>query len=115
MPACLAPPLFPRSVHLYCGTHTVAVTEREGGFERALPIRIGRDCWVGGNVTIMGGVEIGDGCTIGAGSTVTRDIPAYSVVAGTPARVLKTLAPEERGTDFKRKQEAEAAAAGPAK
>ena len=52
----------------------------------------------------MGGVEIGAGCTIGAGSTVTRDIPAYSVVAGTPARVLKTLLPEERGTDWKRKQ-----------
>ncbi len=34
------------SVHVYCGTHSVAVTEREQGYERALPISIGRDTWV---------------------------------------------------------------------
>jgi acetyltransferase-like isoleucine patch superfamily enzyme len=76
------------------------VTEREQGLERALPIKIGRDCWLGGNVSVMAGVTIGDGCTIGSNSTVTRDIPAYSVAAGSPARVIKTLADGERGVEW---------------
>jgi maltose O-acetyltransferase len=92
--------LFGPNVHIYAGTHSVSVTEREQGIEHALPIKIGRDCWLGGNVTVMAGVTIGDGCTIGANSTVTRDIPSYSVAAGTPARVLKTLQPEERGVEW---------------
>ncbi len=47
------------------------------------------------------GVNIGQGVTVAAGSIVTRDIPDFSVVAGNPARVLKTLAPEERGSRAK--------------
>jgi acetyltransferase-like isoleucine patch superfamily enzyme len=43
------------------------------------------------------GVEIGEGCTIGAGSTVTRDIPAWSVAVGNPARIVKVLEESERG------------------
>lgn len=53
------------------------------------PVHIGEDCWFGTNVVIMPGVDIGRGCVIGANSTVTRDIPPYSIAAGSPARVLR--------------------------
>ena len=55
------------------------------------PVYIGKNVWVGRNVCIMPGVTIGYGCVIGANSVVTHDIPAYSVAAGVPAKVIKTI------------------------
>ena len=52
--------------------------------------KIGRDVWIGTNAVVLGGVTIGDGCVIGAGSVVTKDLPAYSVAVGVPARVVRT-------------------------
>lgn len=45
--------LFGPNVHLYGGTHSVSITERETGAERALPIAVGKNTWVGGNVSIL--------------------------------------------------------------
>ena len=53
------------------------------------PVRIGNNVWIGDNVTILSGVTIRDGAIIGAGSVVTKDVPAYSVAVGNPARVIK--------------------------
>lgn len=88
--------LFGPNVSIYCGTHSVSVKERKEGLERSLPVSIGADTWVGGGSIIMAGVKIGRGCTIGAGSVVTRDVPDWSVAAGSPCRVLRTLSEEER-------------------
>lgn len=54
-------------------------------------IRIDRGCQLGMNVTVMPGVHIGEGCIIGTGALVTKDIPAWSIAAGVPAKVIKTL------------------------
>ena len=46
---------------------------------------------IGTNATILGGVTVGEGAIIGAGSVVTRDVPAYTVVAGNPAKILREI------------------------
>lgn len=85
--------LFGPFVSIFAATHETGVQSRRDGVEYAMPVVIGDDCWVGGNTTIMPGVTIGRGCTIGAGSVVTRDIPDFSVAVGSPARVVKSVAP----------------------
>ncbi len=52
-------------------------------------ITIGNDVWIGEGCMIMSGVKIGDGAVVGARSIVTKDIPAYAIAAGSPAKVVK--------------------------
>lgn len=63
--------------------------------ELGKPITVGNDCWIASNVVICGGVAIGDNCVIGAGSVVTRDIPANSLAAGNPCRVIRQIDTKE--------------------
>jgi maltose O-acetyltransferase len=63
--------------------------------EYGKPITVGNNCWFGSNVTVCGGVTIGDGCVIGAGSVVTRDIPANSLAAGSPCRVIRQITEQD--------------------
>ncbi|MBL8417241.1 MAG: acyltransferase [Dechloromonas sp.] len=59
------------------------------------PVRIGRDVWIGANVVIMSGVTIGEGAVVGAGAVVSRDIPAWAVAVGVPAKVLRYRMPDQ--------------------
>lgn len=69
---------------------TLVFTEHEYSHLRAgEPIVIEEDCWIGINVSVMGGVTIGKGSIVGANSVVTKDIPPYSVAVGSPAKVIK--------------------------
>lgn len=54
-----------------------------------LKVKLGNDIWVGSRAMILGGITIGDGAIIGAGAVVTRDVPAYAIVGGVPAKVIK--------------------------
>ncbi|CAC9886009.1 unnamed protein product [Aureobasidium pullulans] len=83
--------MFGPNVSILSATHQTDVQSRRDGVEFALPVFIGDDCWIGGNVSILPGVTIGNGCTIGAGSVVTKSIPAFSVAVGSPARVIKKV------------------------
>jgi acetyltransferase-like isoleucine patch superfamily enzyme len=60
------------------------------------PVRIGDDAWIGACAIIMRGVTVGQGGIVAAGAVVTKDVPAYSIVAGNPAVVVRELAPDER-------------------
>jgi acetyltransferase-like isoleucine patch superfamily enzyme len=52
-------------------------------------VSIGHDVWLGANVIVLPGRTIGDGAIVGAGSVVTKDVAAYTVVAGNPARLVR--------------------------
>lgn len=52
--------------------------------------RIGRRCFIGARSIILPGVTIGDHCIVGSGSVVTKDMPANSIIAGNPARILRS-------------------------
>lgn len=54
------------------------------------PVIIGRNVWIGDKVTILPGVFIGEGAIIGANSVVTHDVPSFSIVAGSPAKIIKS-------------------------
>ncbi len=56
---------------------------------RSKRVNIGHDVWIGHGAVVMPGVTIGNGAVVGANSVVTRDVPAYTIVAGVPARVLR--------------------------
>ena len=60
------------------------------------PIKICDDAWIGACAMVMRGVTIGEGGIVAAGAVVTKDVPAYSIVAGNPATVIRELSPDER-------------------
>ena len=73
-----------------------AIMER--GHPRSLsldeqPVVVADDAWIGASATVLRGVSIGRGSIVGAGSVVTRDVAPWTVVAGNPARLIRTLEP----------------------
>lgn len=86
-------PTFPPGVHV--GAHSwIAFESRILTHDRTrglyLHTRVGQNCFIGGRSLILPGVEIGDNCVVGAGSVVTKSVPARSLVAGNPARILRS-------------------------
>lgn len=81
------------NVSIYTACHPLDVDKRNQFIEWAEPVTIGNNVWIGGDVTILPGVDIGDNVVVGAGSVVTKSFPADVVIAGNPARIIKTLRP----------------------
>ena len=52
-------------------------------------IIIGHECWIGIGVTVLSGVEIGNGCVVAAGSVITKSFPPYSIIGGSPAKLIR--------------------------
>lgn len=71
--------------------HPIHPPLREKAQQYNLPVRIGRNCWIGAGAVILPGVTIGDNTVIGAGSVVTKDIPANVVAVGNPCRVMRPI------------------------
>jgi maltose O-acetyltransferase len=79
-----------------CDFHEIAPSTRNRSPGEARPVVIGDNVWLGSRVIVLKGVEIGDNTVVAAGSIVTRSLPSDVVAAGTPARVVRSIA-EERG------------------
>jgi acetyltransferase-like isoleucine patch superfamily enzyme len=89
-------------------SHSLRASERRADVERWLegrkdwtgvkiaPVRIGSQAWLGFNVSVLPGVNIGEGAVVGACSLVTKDVPAWTIAAGNPARVLREMTDDER-------------------
>lgn len=92
------------NVALYAAGHPVHPESRNSGYEYGAPITVGDNVWIGGNTVILPGVTVGDNVVIGAGSVVTRDIPANSVAAGNPCRVLREITEADRKYYFKNRE-----------
>lgn len=78
-----------RGVKIYDGDAHKIIDKNGNVLNPPKEITIGKHVWIGVNSVILKGVTIGDGAIIGAGSVVTRDVPAYAMVAGNPAVVIK--------------------------
>ena len=58
-------------------------------------VHIGRNAWIGAGATILPGVTVGDNAVVGAASVVTKDVPANTIVAGNPARIIREIPPRQ--------------------
>ena len=80
---------------MYTANHPLLASERNRGLEKASPIIIEDDVWIGADVTILPGVRIGKGSVIGAKSVVTKDIPSNVIAAGNPCQILRAITEED--------------------
>ena len=81
--------------------HPILPELREKGYQYNIPVRIGKNCWLGAGVVVLPGVTIGDNSVIGAGSIVTKDIPSNVVAYGNPCRVIREISEHDREYYFK--------------
>jgi maltose O-acetyltransferase len=78
-------------VQIYTAAHHLQAETRIQGLEVAKPIVIEDNVWLGGGAILLPGVTIGRNAVVGAGAVVPRDVPANTVVAGNPARVIREI------------------------
>lgn len=81
--------------------HPILPELREKQYQYNMPVRIGRNCWIGAGAIILPGVTIGDDTVVGAGSVVTRDLPEGVVAVGNPCRVLRPVGERDRQFYFR--------------
>ncbi|MGB2910340.1 MAG: sugar O-acetyltransferase [Anaerolineales bacterium] len=79
------------SVQIYTAAHDIQAETRNQGWEVAKPIEIEDNVWIGGSAILLPGVRIGKNAVVGAGAVVSRSVPANTVVAGNPAKVIREI------------------------
>ena len=92
------------NVVLATAGHPIDPELRKQGLQYNMPVRIGKNCWLGAGVVVMPGVTIGDNTVIGAGSIVTKDIPSGVVAVGNPCRVLREVGEHDKIYYFRDKK-----------
>lgn len=92
------------NVSIYTAGHPIHPDSRNSGYEYGIPITIGNNVWIGGNVVILPGVTIGDNVVIGAGSVVSKDIPANRITVGNPCRIIREITEVDRRYYYKNRQ-----------
>jgi len=65
---------------------------QQSGMNTKGPLRIGANCWLGARITVLDAASVGDHCVLAAGAVVTGPVPADSIAAGVPARIIKSIA-----------------------
>ncbi|WP_195543596.1 sugar O-acetyltransferase [Massiliimalia timonensis] len=93
--------MFGPNVTVSTAGHPILPELREQAYQYNMPVRIGRNCWIGAGVTIVPGITIGDNVVIGAGSIVTKDLPSNVVAVGNPCRILREVDEYDREYYFK--------------
>lgn len=78
-------------VGLYTINHPTDAQMRKSGIERSATIHIGKNCWIGGHVTINPGVTLGDNVIVASGAVVTKSFESNVMIAGVPAKIIKKL------------------------
>ena len=91
--------MFGPSVQIYTAAHDLQAEARIQGWEVAKPIIIEDNVWIGGGAILLPGVKVGRNAVVGAGAVVTRSVPANTVVAGNPAKVLRRIMQQSRDRD----------------
>ena len=93
--------MFGPNVTIATAGHPILPELRQRGLQYNMPVRIGKNCWLGAGVIILPGITIGDDVVVGAGSVVTKDIPSGVVAVGNPCRILREVGEHDRHYDFK--------------
>lgn len=96
--------MFGPNVTVATAGHPILPELREQAYQYNVPVRIGRNCWIGAGAVIVPGITIGDNVVIGAGSVVTKDLPDNVVAVGNPCRVLREISEHDREYYFKDKK-----------
>ena len=93
--------MFGPNVVVATAGHPILPELREKQYQYNMPVRIGRNCWIGAGAIILPGVTIGDDTVVGAGSVVPRDLPEGVVAVGNPCRVLRPVGERDRQFYFR--------------
>lgn len=83
-------------VCIYTAGHPIDAEIRNTMLEYGKPVKIGNNCWIGGNTVILPGVTVGNGVVIGGGSVVTKDIPDNVIAVGNPCKILRDITKEDK-------------------
>lgn len=96
--------MFAPNVILATAAHPILPALRKKSYQYNMPIRIGKNCWLGAGVIVLPGVTIGDNTVVGAGSVITKDLPSDVVAVGNPCKVLRKIGEKDEKYYYKDKE-----------
>lgn len=96
--------MFAPNVILATAAHPILPALRKKAYQYNMPIRIGKNCWLGAGVIVLPGVTIGDNTVVGADSVVTKDLPSDVVAVGNPCKVLRKIGEKDEKYYYKDKE-----------